>query len=139
MQIIVFGPLSSSGSGWYKLFTMDLSGSVADQQTGKPLANAQVWEIFPDGRSAVIIGSTDYAGRYNVTVSDPQSTVNFAVDGYTSTAIPAAQAAASDQILLPPDGSITAQIKLSGVPSWLWLVGSVLVVYLIGGSPAKKR
>lgn len=111
---------------------MQLTGSVADQKTGKPLAGAQVWEISADGGSAVQIGATDYAGRYDVDISDPQSTVNFAMDGYTSTAIPVQQAANSDQVLLPPDGSIIATLKLSGVPSWLWLLVGGLVVLFIG-------
>lgn len=118
---------------------MNLTGAVADQKTGRPLPNAQVWEISADGGSAVIIGMTDYAGRYNVDVSDPASTVNFALDGYTSTAIPVLQASNSDQVLLPPDGSIIATLKLSGVPSWLWLVVGGLVFFFVEDGKKVRR
>jgi len=98
---------------------MRIQGAVVNQNTGKPISNAQVWELYPDGQQAIVIGKTDYAGRYDVDVVNAGSTVNFSSDGYISTAMPLAQAAASDQILLPPDGSITASFKLSGLPSWL--------------------
>lgn len=117
---------------------MELTGSVADQKTGKPLPNVTIWEIPADGQSAQVIGYTDYAGRYDVNTAVSDSTVNFAQDGYTSTAIPVLQASNSDQILLPPDGSIVATLKLSGVPSWLWLFVGGLVVLFIGDSKKRK-
>lgn len=118
---------------------MNLTGIVVNQNTGAPLPNAQVWEISPDGQNAVIIGTTDYKGGYNVNTASDQSTVNFALDGYTSTAIPVLQAAGSDQVLLPPDGSIIATLKLSGIPSWLWVLVGGVFIFLIGDGTKKKK
>jgi hypothetical protein len=116
---------------------MEIKGSVADQANGSPIVGAQIWEILPDGRSAEVVGVTGVGGKYDVEISDPGSTVNFVIDGYTATAIPATQAAGSDQVLLAKDGSLQAKLTLSGVPAWLWMLAGVAFIFLIGDK--KKR
>ena len=117
---------------------MEISGSVADQSTGKTLANVTIWEISPDGQSAGVVGFTDASGKYDVDIQNTGSNVNFVVDGYTGVAIPASQAALSDQILLPPDGSVSAKLTLSGVPAWLWVLLAALGIYFVGDGKKKK-
>lgn len=116
---------------------MTLTGSVADQSNGKLIPNATIWEYADDGRSAWVIGNTDYKGAYSVEV-DPGTTVNFVADGYTGVSIPGDQAAMADQILLAPDGSLTAKISLSGFPAWLWIVLGGAVIFLIGDGKKKR-
>jgi hypothetical protein len=117
---------------------MTISGSIADQSNGKVIPNATIWEIPPDGQSAWVVGVTDYKGAYSIDV-DPSSTVNFVADGYTGVVIPGSQAALADQVLLAPDGSLTAKISLSGFPAWLWVVLGGAFIFLIGDGKKKRR
>jgi hypothetical protein len=117
---------------------MEITGSIADQSTGAPIPNVTIWELMPDGQSANVVGASDSSGKYDVELDNPASNVNYAVDGYTALSIPATQAANSDQVLLAKDGSITATLKLSNVPAWLWLLAGVTVVWLIGDDKKKK-
>lgn len=118
---------------------MEITGSVADQSTGKTLANVTIWEISPDGQNANVIGFTNGSGAYDVNVENAGSDVNFVTDGYTGVSIPASQAALSDQVLLAPDGSVSAKLTLSGVPAWIWIVLAALGIYFIGDGKPKKR
>jgi hypothetical protein len=117
---------------------MELVGSVADQVTGKPLANVTIWEISPDGQNANVIGFTDPSGKYDVDVENAGSNVNYVVDGYTGVSIPASQAALSDQILLATDGSVSAKLTLSGVPAWVWVVLAFVGIYYVSDGKKKK-
>ena len=117
---------------------MELTGTVVDQSTGKPLANVTIWEIDPDGQAASVIGFSAANGSYDVDVSDPNSNINFVTDGYTGTNIPAAQAVLSDQVLLAKDGSVTAKFTLSGVPSWVWVLLAGLGIWFVGDGKKKK-
>jgi hypothetical protein len=118
---------------------MEITGSVADQTTGKPLVNVTIWEISPDGQSAGVVGFTDGSGKYDVNISNPGSTVNYVIDGYTGTTIPASQAALSDQILLAPDGSVSATLSLSGIPAWVWVLLAALGIYFVGDGKKLKK
>lgn len=117
---------------------MEITGSVADQSTGKTLANVTIWEISPDGQNANVVGFTDGSGKYDVNVENPGSDVNFVIDGYTGISIPASQAALSDQVLLAPDGSVTAKLTLSGVPAWVWILLAALGIYFVNGDKKLK-
>jgi hypothetical protein len=117
---------------------MELTGSVADQSNGAPLVGVTVWEISPDGQSAFVVGITGAGGKYDVNIDNAGSNVNFALDGYTGLSIPASQALASDQVLLQKDGSLSATLKLSGVPSWVWVAVGFVVIFLVGDKKKKK-
>jgi hypothetical protein len=117
---------------------MELTGKVVDQSTGKPLANVTIWEIDPTGQNATVIGFSAADGSYDVNVGNPGSDVNFVIDGYTGTNIPASQALLSDQVLLPPDGSVTAKLTLSGVPAWVWLLLAGVGIWVLSDGKKKK-
>lgn len=117
---------------------MTLTGSVADQSNGNYLPFVQIWEIPAAGREAWVVGTTDQFGKYSVDV-DPTSTVNFVTDGYTGVVIAGSQAALADQVLLAPDGSLTAKLTLSGFPAWLWVVLGGAFIFLIGDGKKKRR
>jgi len=110
---------------------MQLTGQVVDQTTGKPIAGATIWEFLADGRSANVIGYSDSNGRYTVNVVNDNSNVNFSQDGYQGTNISAVQAGNSDQVLLAPDGSFSANITFRNVPTWLWVLAGVGFIYLL--------
>lgn len=119
---------------------MELTGKVVDQANGKPLGAVTIWEIYPDGQNAEVLGYSDPSGNFDVQLNDPDSNVNFVLDGYTGTNIAAAQVALSDQVLLAKDNGITAKFTLSGVPSWLWLFMAAIGIYYIGtGKPRKRK
>jgi hypothetical protein len=117
---------------------MTLTGKVFDSTNGKPLVNVTVWEIDNDGQAANVIGFTDGAGNYSVDVDSTDSNINFVTDGYTGVSIPANQAAASDAVLLVPDGSLTATLKISNVPAWVWLLAGVTFIWMVGDGKRKK-
>jgi hypothetical protein len=118
---------------------MEITGSVADQTTGKALVNVTIWEISPDGQNANVVGFSDTNGAYDVNVENPGSDVNFVIDGYTGVSIPASQAALSDQVLLAPDGSVYAKITLSGIPSWVWVLLAALGIYFVSDGKKLKK
>jgi hypothetical protein len=117
---------------------MELTGTVVDQSTGLPIANVQIWEIDPDGQAASVIGYSDPKGNFDVQVTSASSSINFAQDGYTGVALPFAQAQNSDQVLLQPDGSVSAKITLSGIPSWVWVALAFVGIFFIGDGKKKK-
>jgi hypothetical protein len=110
---------------------MELTGSVVDQANGNYIPNVTIWEIAPDGRSAEIIGYSDAAGKYDVFLNNANSNINYVVDGYTGLNIPAGQALLSDQVLLQKDGSVSAKLTLSGVPSWLWVLLAGIGIFFL--------
>jgi hypothetical protein len=111
---------------------MEITGTVVDQATGKPLANVTIWEIAPDGQSAEVVGFSGNDGSYDVNINNAGSDVNFVSDGYQGTSIPASQALLSDQVLLAADSSVTAKLTLSGIPAWVWVLLAGLGIYFIG-------
>jgi hypothetical protein len=117
---------------------MTLTGKVFDSTNGKPLVNVTVWEIDNDGQAANVIGFTDGAGSYSVAVDSSDSNINFVTDGYTGVSIPATQAQASDAVLLVPDGSVTAKLTLSGIPSWVWVVLAFAGIFFLDNGKKKK-
>jgi hypothetical protein len=117
---------------------MEITGTAVDQATGAALNNVTIWEILPDGQSAEVIGFTDSAGKYDVNVSNAGSDINFVLDGYQGTSIPASQALLSDQVLLQKSNTVTAKLSLSGFPAWVWLLLAGLGIYYITDGTKRK-
>ena len=117
---------------------MEITGVVTDQATGKPLANVTIWEIQPDGQSAEVVGFSGNDGSYDVNINNAGSDVNFVIDGYQGTSIPASQALLSDQVLLAKDGSVTAKLTLSNIPAWVWVLLAALGIYFINDGKKLK-
>jgi hypothetical protein len=112
---------------------MELTGKVVDQANGQPIAGVQIWEIDPTGQNAQAVGFSGVDGSYDVFINNAGSTVNFVIDGYTGTVIPASQAMLSDQVLLAKDGSVSAKLTLSGVPAWVWLLLAGIGIFYFDG------
>ena len=110
---------------------MELKGMVMDQQTGNPLPGVTVWEISADGRSANVLGYSDKSGNYDVMLSDPQSDVNFILDGYTGTNIQGTQAQTIDAVLLSPLPVPATKNKLSAIPAWAWWIVAGAGIYYL--------
>lgn len=115
---------------------MELTGTVVNQANGQPIPNVTIWEISPDGQNATVIGFTGIAGTYDVNLNNAGSQVNFVKDGFQGVNIAGSQALLSDQVLLAPDGSITAKLSLSGFPAWFWLLVGGMLIFLV---PDKRK
>lgn len=118
---------------------MQLTGTVADQSNGKLLPNVTIWEISPDGQDAQVIGFTGLVGSYNVNLNNAGSTVNFVKDGYQGASFAGSQALLSDQVLLAPEGALTAKVSFTGIPTWLWVVVGGILIFLLPDGKKKRK
>lgn len=109
----------------------NVSGTLTDRVTGKPIVGAAVWETAATGNAAKLLVLTDTDGSFEIPI-DLGTTIAFQATGYTGLEIPPDMIVEGAALSLAPNAIL-------GIPFWAYAVAGLGLILFLESRKKKKR